>query len=84
MASTYSQHEMKPTHPEKLPRQPQRASSIAEEQIAKYNGKNIPAIATDDYPRGARLTAIVTSLMLASFLVALDNVSCVSRVMYKD
>ena len=31
--------------------------------------------ATEEYPHGARLAAIVFSLMLAMFLVALDNVS---------
>ena len=35
------------------------------------------ALATDDYPHGSRLAAIFTSLMLAMFLVALDNVGCV-------
>ena len=33
------------------------------------------AHATDDYPHGARLAAVVLSLMLGMFLVALDNVS---------
>jgi hypothetical protein len=31
---------------------------------------------TDDYSHGAHLAAIVVSLMLGMFLVALDNVSC--------
>lgn len=33
------------------------------------------AHATDEYPHGARLAAVVLSLMLGMFLVALDNVS---------
>lgn len=33
------------------------------------------AHATDDYPHGARLAAVVLSLMLGMFLVALDNLS---------
>lgn len=41
--------------------------------------------ATDDYPHGARLAAVVLSLMLGMFLVALDNVSppvsrCITRL----
>lgn len=31
---------------------------------------------TPDYPAGARLAAILLSLILSTFLVALDNVSC--------
>lgn len=33
------------------------------------------ADATDEYPHGARLAAVVLSLMLGMFLIALDNVS---------
>lgn len=32
--------------------------------------------ATEEYPHGARLAALVVSLLLSMFLVALDNVSC--------
>jgi hypothetical protein len=35
--------------------------------------------AADEYPHGARLAAIVMSLMLGMFLVALDNVSYTRR-----
>jgi hypothetical protein len=37
--------------------------------------RNSKAHAIDEYPHGARLAAVVISLMLGMFLVALDNVS---------
>jgi hypothetical protein len=40
--------------------------------IANHDAK---ARAADEYPHGARLAAVVFSLMLGMFLVALDNVS---------
>lgn len=41
-------------------------------EVANDNAK---ASVTDEYPHGARLAAVVLSLMLGMFLIALDNVS---------
>lgn len=40
--------------------------------------------ATEEYPHGARFAALVVSLLLSMFLVALDNVSCSRPSVYPD
>lgn len=49
--------------------------SISQQDDADIISQDAMTIATEEYPYGARLAAIVFSLMLAMFLVALDNVS---------
>lgn len=49
--------------------------SISQQDDADITSQDAMASATEEYPHGARLAAIVFSLMLAMFLVALDNVS---------
>lgn len=49
--------------------------SISPQDDADITSQDAMASATEEYPHGARLAAIVFSLMLAMFLVALDNVS---------
>jgi hypothetical protein len=48
------------------------SSERGDKDVANHDAK---ARAADEYPHGARLAAIVFSLMLGMFLVALDNVS---------
>lgn len=48
--------------------------SISQQDDADIISQDAMTIATEEYPYGARLAAIVFSLMLAMFLVALDNV----------
>ena len=58
-----------------------QANSDTEEENGEFKVIETPIAVTDDgYPRGFRLTAIVISLMLGTFLVALDNVRCIFRL----
>jgi hypothetical protein len=45
-----------------------------EKQTDGLDAIQLARTTTKDYPTGARLTALVVSLMLSMFLVALDNV----------
>lgn len=49
--------------------------AMSESDAVKNEMLEAGAPGIDEYPHGARLTAIVVSLMLGMFLVALDNVS---------
>jgi MFS transporter, DHA2 family, glioxin efflux transporter len=53
-------------------------AATSEPKINSLEASNIEAgnPKEDDYSHGAHLAAIVVSLMLGMFLVALDNVSC--------
>ncbi len=52
----------------------------AEEDVPDNNGPVDDS--TSEYPQGIRLTVIIVSLMLSTFLVALDNAS--RRKRYSD
>lgn len=57
---------------------PWRSSTLAsssEQGSMDVANDGAKADAADEYPHGARLAAVVCSLMLGMFLVALDNVS---------
>ena len=49
--------------------------SMSQQNDADITSQDAMTSATEEYPHGARLAAIVLSLMLAMFLIALDNVS---------
>jgi len=51
------------------------ANAKSKEDTADVENTEMDSHGADDYPHGARLTAIVISLLLSMFLVALDNVS---------
>jgi len=46
----------------------------SKEDAAEATNDETESSSADEYPHGARLTAIVVSLLLSMFLVALDNV----------
>lgn len=77
MASTDYQQEKGSSHSTELSLHP-RTRAASPERTPDYNGMNnstTTATTADNYPHGLRLTAIVTTIVLATFLVALDNVS---------
>ncbi|CAH0052423.1 unnamed protein product [Clonostachys solani] len=49
------------------------APSLSKEGVADVGSAEVAADSSDEYPTGSRLATIVVSLMLAMFLVALDN-----------
>ncbi|VUC23551.1 unnamed protein product [Clonostachys rosea] len=49
------------------------APSLSKEDVADARNAELAADSSDEYPTGSRLATIVISLMLAMFLVALDN-----------
>ncbi|KAK3064268.1 hypothetical protein LTS18_008731 [Coniosporium uncinatum] len=49
------------------------ANAKSKEDTADVENTEMDSHGADDYPHGARLTAIVISLLLSMFLVALDN-----------
>jgi hypothetical protein len=53
-----------------------QGNSDTEEDNVEFKAIEAPTAITDDYPHGFRLAAIIISLILGTFLVALDNVSC--------
>jgi hypothetical protein len=57
--------------------------SLTKEDLADVGNTEVAANPVDEYPTGSRLATIVVSLMLAMFLVALDNVcqslTCIAR-----
>jgi MFS transporter, DHA2 family, glioxin efflux transporter len=75
MATTQSEPE-KQLHTDELSGHSiKQANSDTEEDNVEFKTVEALIATTDDYPHGFRLTAIVISLMLGTFLVALDNVS---------
>lgn len=69
--------ELEKQPPEKTSPEPSRPGTVtpdANTKAAEYDIVTAPT--TVDYPQGARLAAIVVSLLLGMFLVALDNVRC--------
>lgn len=53
------------------------SASEPKEGVTEEENYEVETTVTDEYPHGARLAAIVISLMLGMFLVALDNVSSI-------
>ena len=63
----------KQQHPEGFQPRPSATAGTTEPTVYAGNTEATEAVA-DGYPHGARLAAIVLSLMLGMFLVSLDNV----------
>jgi hypothetical protein len=53
-------------------------ATLSEPGDTEVKGSEEIAPGAAEYPHGTRLAAIVVSLMLGMFLVALDNVRCLS------
>ena len=54
-------------------------ATVGDEKVENTPGSNSADVGrppSEEYPHGAQLTAIIVSVMLSMFLVALDNVSC--------
>jgi MFS transporter, DHA2 family, glioxin efflux transporter len=75
MAPTQSEHEKSLPTDELSGHSIKQANSDTEEDNVDLKIAEASIAISDDYPHGFRLTAIVISLMLGTFLVALDNVS---------
>jgi hypothetical protein len=75
MATTRSQPEKQLPTNELSGHSIKQANSDTEEDNVELKTIDASIAISDDYPHGFRLTAIVISLMLGTFLVALDNVS---------
>ncbi|KAL4883823.1 major facilitator superfamily-domain-containing protein [Aspergillus karnatakaensis] len=58
---------------EDSPRYSSTIATSSEPSVAEIKGSQEDTTAEDEYPHGTRLVAIVASLMLGMFLVALDN-----------
>ncbi|KAL5336875.1 MFS general substrate transporter [Aspergillus crustosus] len=65
--------EKQPTTAEDSPRDSNTLAPISESGDTDLKGAENDDPAANEYPRGTRLAAIVVSLMLGMFLVALDN-----------
>jgi hypothetical protein len=74
----FGEHE-KGSHSDELSQDSKPLDTEKAEEDAGHVG---PVVPLDEYPHGARLAVIVVSLMLSTFLVALDNVSdcCAIRI----
>jgi hypothetical protein len=75
MASTQSKQEKSLPTDDLSGHSMKQANSDTEEDKVELKTTEASIAISDDYPHGFRLIAIVISLMLGTFLVALDNVS---------
>lgn len=67
-----SENQVTAEHPSRRSSTLVSSSDRSDVDLANHDAK---AGVTDEYPHGARLAAVMLSLMLGMFLVALDNVS---------